>query len=453
MKVNSAAGINYFTHLINSFTPITLNIKTQQTAVAVATNITKKPNSVLTSGHPKMETAIQITKRRPTMESNTAIASELTANLGLPKMETAIKITKRHPTMEPARQTAKRQPKMESIKQIPKGQPTMDSWLAKKPNSVLTSGHPKMETAIQITKRRPTMESNTAIANELTTNQEPIIHPIYTMTTASCQTQQSRMVTLFSGLDGAALFQRFRSEIFARSWAPTTAATYWNALLSGRKARGAQVTEADKKVLGWLQKKALCHRPHSIPDMTIEDAQRLWEHRESGHARETLAVLLAFEIGQRLSDIAQLHSSDLTVTARNSLCVTFMRGKVIPQIGPYVIFVEPSPLTSELLKLRDECHPSFLFTPPENSTSTREALNTVLRAILNPLKLELRSPRRGGLQRMAQAGVPLPTILSFSRHASLAMLNKYLHHGADVASTEEEQVTAIQQSHSFTSDT
>ena len=112
----------------------------------------------------------------------------------------------------------------------------------------------------------------------------------------------------------------------------------------------------------------------------------------------------------------------------------------MPIIGPFVIFMDNSQLATELHVLTRQVAPKngFLFAQPED----REKFNVTLRSILTRHKLELRSPRRGGLQRMAMQGASLSTILTFSKHSSIPMLNKYLDHGAVVLAQEVQQVSA-----------
>ena len=45
------------------------------------------------------------------------------------------------------------------------------------------------------------------------------------------------------------------------------------------------------------------------------------------------------------------------------------------------------------------------------------------------MALDIRSLRRGAAQKMAAEGVPLATILTFTKHVDVAMLKRYLHFG------------------------
>jgi hypothetical protein len=58
--------------------------------------------------------------------------------------------------------------------------------------------------------------------------------------------------------------------------------------------------------------------------------------------------------------------------------------------------------------------------------------------------LELRSIRRGGLQRMAALGVELETIRWFSNHTSVEMLLRYLDWGAVAATRKAAILSAVQ---------
>ena len=75
-------------------------------------------------------------------------------------------------------------------------------------------------------------------------------------------------------------------------------------------------------------------------------------------------------------------------------------------------------------------HHQFLFSDG-NTQREREALTHQAATILEDIdpSLEVRSVRRGGLQRMASSGMLYPDILRFSKHTSEASLNRYLNNG------------------------
>ncbi len=82
--------------------------------------------------------------------------------------------------------------------------------------------------------------------------------------------------------------------------------------------------------------------------------------------------------------------------------------------------------------LRTLCHTrrhhQFLFSEG-NTQHEREALTHQAANILEDIDplLEVRSVRRGGLQRMASSGMLYPDILKFSKLTSEASLNRYLN--------------------------
>jgi 3-mercaptopyruvate sulfurtransferase SseA len=53
---------------------------------------------------------------------------------------------------------------------------------------------------------------------------------------------------------------------------------------------------------------------------------------------------------------------------------------------------------------------------------------SVIAQRLKNMGLEVRSVRRGGLQEMDAAGLPLTQIMQFSKHTSVKMLMKYLNY-------------------------
>ena len=164
--------------------------------------------------------------------------------------------------------------------------------------------------------------------------------------------------------------------------------------------------------------------------MTTENARRLMERIE---VPIVAAIILAFVLGQRISDVLQLSSEDLTINGKN-LVFTFRRGKVIPKIGPYSLALEKESMVARQIWEMAKRRKGFLFTKL-NTADERLELQTVVRRTLMEVdvRLEARSIRRGGLQVMAERGEAMEDILRVSKHATENMLMRYLDWGACAA--------------------
>lgn len=152
----------------------------------------------------------------------------------------------------------------------------------------------------------------------------------------------------------------------------------------------------------------------------------------------SLAIVAGFCLGQRISDIAKWHADKVTTTASCGVCITMVEGKVIPQVGPYTIFVGTNNLSVSILKLAENTRlvkQTYMF--PKN-------LSHLVCMRLKSLdeSLESRSVRRGGLQHMAENGVALQDILLLSRHRSVEMLYNYLRAGISAVAEARSQLAA-----------
>ena len=222
------------------------------------------------------------------------------------------------------------------------------------------------------------------------------------------------LVQKFSGL--ATLPGRFQVMEICRvnsRWKCTTTATYWAATMCARKimglAKGAELA-SDSKVANHYQHLANSELHDYCRSLTDCSVLEIWTTTSEVAG---LIICVSYILGQRVSDMAQLAILDLTLELQNStICITVRRGKVIQYIRPYVLHLSTTcPVAQALWKLRNDrlTHGAeFLFS---TSNTLKERLKIGDR-IRNTLKLthpdlELRSVRRGGLERMAANGVPL----------------------------------------------
>ncbi len=210
--------------------------------------------------------------------------------------------------------------------------------------------------------------------------------------------------------------------------APTTKATYWAAIASLRSCFLEKKESYVKTVGRKLDAEAMSAPLSQAPPMSLPVFHKiLLEERSEAKT----IVALAFVLGQRTSDVAQLHYKDVivkSVLGKQLIVVTVRRGKVIGKIGAYTVAMPYHKTIAADVEFFAGGK-TFLFSKT-NSVEERDVLGKKVKMLLNTHNLQARSVRRGGLQLMAHKGVPLEKILLFSKHQSLHMLLRYLDAGA-----------------------
>ncbi len=231
--------------------------------------------------------------------------------------------------------------------------------------------------------------------------------------------------------------------------AATTRASYWAAYLSLLRVFDQVPTAAEKRAAKHLEQLAHAEQPvRPVTPMTTSELEILLS-KDTSHLATLVGV--AFLAGQRMGDIAQISIRDFQLTP-DRLLVTIRRGKVIGRIGPFTVSLprKRAGMTCVVVSRVEEMIANsrgaqFILTT-SNTEAERarvaEQVTSLLRSI-NP-ELETRSVRRGGLARLAEAGVPVETVLLYSRHCSLAMLYRYLDAGR-LCSAHHQQQDAAQE--------
>ena len=136
-------------------------------------------------------------------------------------------------------------------------------------------------------------------------------------------------------------------------------------------------------------------------------------------------LLLMWYTTQRVGCVLQLAREDValnSVLGEKTLTITFRRGKGAKTRGPYT--VHTTKVTAHLRVLEGilNVHPKArLF-----KLKTSQMLPTI--RLVDPA-LEARSVRRGALQAMAAAGVPLELLMRYSGHTQEKTLLRYLNWG------------------------
>lgn len=236
----------------------------------------------------------------------------------------------------------------------------------------------------------------------------------------------------------------FESHRDKKQWKYGTTLTYVEAFLAANKGNSTLSGETVRRVEKYqkaLKAHVKAERREAAPPLTTSMVCKL-RIRHPLH----LCILLAFTFGQRISDMLQLATADIDkvhLQGQGFLVITVRRSKTIKATGPYTLHVrQDSELGPPLKRLYRRCrrqHLPFLFTqsvpllglggllqiPSRERTRLRKATNAVLKEI-DP-RLESRSIRRGGLQRIASLGVNLEDLRThFSKHTSTASLGAYL---------------------------
>jgi integrase len=248
-------------------------------------------------------------------------------------------------------------------------------------------------------------------------------------------------------IDPSNRFEAFEQLCFERVLAPTTAESYWTTWLGAQKTIGILPSDSDQRVAKILKARSTAYPVEFPTPASASDMELLFQTFKEPLPSMTAIAMLAFINGQRISDMIQLAVSDLT-PMEDFLLVTVRRGKTMMVSKPYTLWMRrnqyPAEALIELAISARKLNRLFLFTE-FNSDEERQRVLSVIRDMLTSVNdsLELRSFRRGGLQRMAQRAVPLNTILQFSRHSDVNMLMRYLNWGQHATQRQAEMIEVV----------
>lgn len=244
-------------------------------------------------------------------------------------------------------------------------------------------------------------------------------------------------------------------------WSYGTTSYYWSATIKCCEAVGMLITPAMRvhaKVLTQLRDEEDSRRPTTA--MTKLMAEKTLEAMRQGGA-ELLAeaVEVAFRLGQRMGDVLQLDASQLSfvddsaVSGCRFLGITFRRGKTVKRRQPYTLHLPWEDRISQQLWSRVTegryAKDGRLFVQNTARPAALDAIKTWVQKTdqANPSEghaenqqhLGILSIRRGGLQQMALEGASVETLLHHSRHATVAMLNRYLSWGVTLLHAARER--------------
>lgn len=160
--------------------------------------------------------------------------------------------------------------------------------------------------------------------------------------------------------------------------------------------------------------------------------------------------VLLWACAARPGEIVQLESSQVTLhpyedrdrTAKLSILVT--RGKTLKTVDPYTLHTVVPVEFADLLRIYMELrvHEKFLFSL--STSKSRSAFIREARVELRKVNAhhDMKAVRRGAAQTLAKAGVPLSTIMLFTRHQSVTTLRKYLGFGKAPSEEAKQAISA-----------
>lgn len=263
-------------------------------------------------------------------------------------------------------------------------------------------------------------------------------HATFCVASTRFKEAQQRLLFLIDSEDPV---RSLTLESLRRRIAPTTEETLWTSYLSLRKALGHLAPQPQIAQFTKILKMRSVRYPtaYALP-MTLEHIHLLNEMKDDRKAHYFIALInIAWICGQRLPDMIRLHPRDLTYSeASAELVITVRRSKVMAKKWPHCLFLPRNcwyveaivNLAQKLTNSYTTPDVPFLFTIAD-AEQERETVSHFCATLLHTVdpNLEVRSVRRGGLQRMAALGWELPHIRLFSQHADDMMLQRYLAWG------------------------
>lgn len=229
-----------------------------------------------------------------------------------------------------------------------------------------------------------------------------------------------------------------------QGWKWSTVNTYMQAIIERREKGTEGLQKWMKHVRGeaTIEVRATI-KPFRQRHYDIIEAD-IARHPKPGNIRNLqIAILLSWVFAQRVSDVLQIHRSDVrkvTLPSGRFVHLIFRRGKTVKSNGIFSIHVPvDSPLTNWILELRNNTE-HFIFQPnapttqapgcliqicPKHRSRLTKMIGEILRSV-HP-QLQVWSIRRGGAQRLAMMGLtPTEICRDFTHHADEKTLNSYL---------------------------
>lgn len=271
-------------------------------------------------------------------------------------------------------------------------------------------------------------------------------HPSFMNYTTHYMASQRRILFL-SDVAPTKRFEAFEQICYQRTLAPTTAMTYWTTWLGVQKALGITPCEADPRTTKVMKARATAYPVQFPTPASLADMELLVQTYRDALPSLAAIAMMAFILGQRISDMIQLAVHDIQPN-KNELMITVRRGKTMSVSTPYTLWLNRSQYPTETIievAIQAKREGRLFLLSEFNSDEERSQVGETIRDMLTSIneQLELRSIRRGGLQRMAGQGIPLTTVIQFSRHADEKMLMRYLSWGAHAADRQQSMLQAV----------
>jgi integrase len=206
-------------------------------------------------------------------------------------------------------------------------------------------------------------------------------------------------------------------------------------------------SDADHRITKILKARSMAYPVQFPTPITLSEMDLLVSTFDASLPSLAAIAMTTFLLGQRISDMIQLAVADLK-SNDDYLTITVRRGKTMQVTTPYSLWLRrktyPTETLIELAASAKSCGRLFLFTNL-NSEEERQRVSHTVRDMLTSIndQLELRSLRRGGLQRMAHLGVSIPTMLHFSRHSDVPMLMRYLSWGQHATHLQNQMIEVV----------
>lgn len=221
-------------------------------------------------------------------------------------------------------------------------------------------------------------------------------------------------------------------------WGARTQNTYWGALLSLLKLCSLQLTIEDAAFTKLLDREAMQAERWDVEDesqvldnVKIDKLRLLARSASPNSAWRAAWITLA--LGQRMGDVLLLTAPNVTRIG-DSIAVTVTEGKTIPTRGPYTMRAPAAgDAGSYLWEAATLCQQNKQDGPrlfKIRGMDDAAGIRSMERQVKETLRIDIRALRRTGLIRLSLAAdTTLETLLSFSRHSTINMLETYLCKG------------------------
>jgi integrase len=222
---------------------------------------------------------------------------------------------------------------------------------------------------------------------------------------------------------------------------PSTTLSHWIHLLMFQRLLGIQDSAEERQTTKAFEAEANLHRaavPRAVCANEIDLAATWLRQNCTNGLQMSLALRLAFVLGQRISDLLQIEVLDIEIVS-GVVTIVLRYTKTSRRSKPNAIWIPKyfAQLQREVWELasnRRLLGRKFLFLSEMTKTERQKASCTISRALthVDPA-LSHKGVRRGGLQAWARAGTPAKLLCYLSGHKSEETLARYLNWNSQLA--------------------